>query len=84
MNREYRSRIAARYSLRSRHDELGGVADPALIRRAGRKLAVEHIRRDRLVGSLIVVSLNRFGACALDLSPCISRMTRFSLTRSPL
>ena len=30
-------------------DELGRVADPALIRRVGRELPVEQIRRDRLV-----------------------------------
>ena len=49
-NRENRSRTAARYSLPLlADDELGGVADPALIRRRRRELAVEQIGRDRLV-----------------------------------
>ena len=50
MNRENRSKTAARYSLPSAaDDELGRVADPPLIRGVRLELAVEQLRRDRLV-----------------------------------
>ena len=50
MNRENRSRIAARYSLPLlADDELGRVADPPLIRPLGGELAVEQIGGDRLI-----------------------------------
>ena len=50
MNREYRSRIAARYSLAALADhKLRGVADPPLIRSLRRELPIQQIRRHRQV-----------------------------------